>query len=66
MTRKEKVTPERYDIAIADINARLTEMDQMFEIGDMTEEIYKVTVRLYTQGVVLRAMLQSSKTIKGM
>ena len=65
MTRKERPTPERYDTAIADINARLKEMDMMFDIGDMTEDAYKATLRLYTQGVILRAMMQSSKTIRG-
>ncbi len=65
MTRKEKPTPERYDQAIADVNARLQEMDMLFEIGDMTEDIYKDTLRVYTQGVILRAMFQSSKTIRG-
>lgn len=65
MTRKEQPTPERYDQAIADVNTRLAQMDEMFEIGDMTEDIYKDTLRLYTQGVILRAMFQSSKTIRG-
>lgn len=50
--------------AIAGINARLAQIDEVLEIGDVNHEQFEELVQIYESGVTLRAFLQSTQTLR--
>lgn len=48
--------------AIAEINKELRMIDTIFDEGDLNEETFKTLIRLYANGVILRAQFQAAKT----
>ena len=48
--------------AIAEINKELRMIDTIFDEGDLNEEMFKTLIRLYANGVILRAQFQAAKT----
>lgn len=44
------------------INAALRDMDAVLEEGDLNETEFKALVNVYTNGVILRAMLQAKES----
>lgn len=54
-----------YDKAIQDITERLGTMDEIMDAGDLNEDEFKHVLSVYTAGVILRAKLQASQTLKG-
>lgn len=53
-----------YDEAIADINKKLAQIDQVLEIGDVNEDVFKELTHIYTSGLILRAQFQSEQTLR--
>lgn len=54
-----------YDKAIQEITEKLGAMDRILTIGDLNETEFKQITKVYMAGVILRAQLQASKTLKG-
>lgn len=48
--------------AIAEINKELRMIDTIFDGGDLNEEMFKALIRVYANGVILRAQFQAAKT----
>ena len=53
-----------YNEAIADLNRKLAQIDQVLEIGDVNEDMFKELTKLYTNGLILRAQFQASMTMR--
>ena len=53
-----------YNEAIADLNRKLAQIDQVLEIGDVNEDMFKELTKLYTNGLILRAQFQASQTMR--
>ena len=47
------------------VNNALRDMDAVFEEGDLNEMEFKALVNVYTNGVILRAMLQAKESCNG-
>lgn len=47
------------------VNNALRDMDEVLEEGDINEEQFKALVNVYTNGVILRAMLQAKESCNG-
>ena len=47
------------------VNNALRDMDAVLEEGDINEEQFKALVSVYTNGVILRAMLQAKESCNG-
>lgn len=47
------------------VNNALRDMDEVLEEGDLNEEQFKALVNVYTNGVILRAMLQAKESCNG-
>ena len=63
---KRKQTPERYDHAIREINEAMKEMECVMQEGDLNHDQFHAVLNHYANGVTLRAMLQSRKTLREM
>lgn len=48
--------------AIAEINEKLELIDTIFDEGELNEEAFKTLIRVYANGVILRAQFQAAKT----
>lgn len=55
-----------YDEALAELNAVMKHVEGALAEGDMGEDEFKQAVNYYMKGVILRARLQSGKTLKEM
>jgi DNA-binding GntR family transcriptional regulator len=55
-----------YEQAIREINDAMKEMEDALHEGDLNHDQFHAVLNHYTKGVILRAMLQSRKTLKEM
>jgi exonuclease VII small subunit len=55
-----------YEQAIKELNATMKELEGVMEEGDLNHDQFHTVLNQYTKGVILRAMLQSRKTLKEM
>lgn len=55
-----------YEQAIQELNATMKELESAMEEGDLNHDQFHAVLNHYTKGVILRAMLQSRKTLKEM
>ena len=55
-----------YEEALAELNAVMKKVEEALDEGDLTEPQFKAAVNHYMKGVILRARLQSGKTLKEM
>lgn len=50
--------------AIESIENRLAQIDKVLEVGDVNQEQFHELTKLYTAGMILKAQLQSSQTLR--
>lgn len=50
--------------AIKNVNKKLAVIDEVLEVGDVNQEQFHELTKLYTAGMILRAQLQSSQTLR--
>ena len=50
--------------AIENVNKKLAIIDEVLEVGDVNQEQFHELTKLYTAGMILRAQLQSSQTLR--
>lgn len=50
--------------AIADITKRLALIDEVLEVGDVNHEQFEELTKLYTAGMILKAQIQASMTMR--
>ena len=50
--------------AIERVNKELAMIDEVLEIGDVNQEQFHELTKLYTAGMILKAQLQASQTMR--
>lgn len=54
----------KYEEAIADLDAKLNEIEHVLDVGDVNMELFQELTKLYTNGLILKMQFQSSHTMR--
>lgn len=61
----KNITEAQRQKSLQQANDLMKLLEPVFDNGDIDEEQFKQAARLYTQAVIIRARLTSTKTLRG-